>query len=198
MYFPLTWGWKLALGLVAWLLLIAGCAESDLDVESPQGAAAQAVAPAVAAPAAPTPEPPVNDSSQSKRRKTKRDSSSQDTPQKTAGGDEDSTTSPPTSENTPETQQTAYTPPFPERLDMFAVPKNKRSKQGSRAGSGDTVELIGFVHVDRPRAVLSIDGEVAPIAEGDRQAGVEVISIQPPVVVLQRGRERWQASLLTN
>ena len=32
-------------------------------------------------------------------------------------------------------------------------------------------------------------------AEGDQHLGIEVISINPPGVVLQRGRQRWQAPL---
>jgi hypothetical protein len=43
--------------------------------------------------------------------------------------------------------------------------------------------------------VLTINGQVTHIAEGASQDGVEVISIHPPNVVLQRGRQRWQDSL---
>ncbi|MCA9238539.1 MAG: hypothetical protein KDA44_23870 [Planctomycetales bacterium] len=75
------------------------------------------------------------------------------------------------------------------------MPKRKRSGPVHGSDRGESVELMGFVNVDRPRAVLTIDGQVAPVAEGDVKFGVEVISIKPPVVVLQRGRERWQASL---
>jgi hypothetical protein len=87
-----------------------------------------------------------------------------------------------------------YKPPFPDRVDLFVAPK----RQGSAAGqtNGDnSVELMGFVRVDRQRAVLSINGEITPLAEGESQFGVEVISVRPPMVVLQRGRQRWQATL---
>ena len=66
-------------------------------------------------------------------------------------------------------------------------------RQGDQ--SGETVELKGFVNVDEPRVVLSIDGVIAPIPEGGEKYGVQVISIQPPSVVLQRGRSRWTATL---
>lgn len=59
----------------------------------------------------------------------------------------------------------------------------------------ELVELKGFVNVDGPRVVLSIDGVVAPLAEGGEKYGVQVISIHPPSVVLQRGRSRWTATL---
>jgi hypothetical protein len=88
-----------------------------------------------------------------------------------------------------------YTPPFPDRVDLFVAPK--RQGGGPTAGSGSlgAVQLNGFVNVDRPRAVLTIDGQMANVAEGETQSGVEVISIQPPKVILQRGRQRWQATL---
>ena len=86
-----------------------------------------------------------------------------------------------------------YQPPYPDRVDLFLAPKREgKSMLNDREG---TVELLGFVNVDRHRAVLLINGTVYPIAEGDSQLGVEVISIQPPAVVLQRGRQRWQATL---
>jgi hypothetical protein len=88
----------------------------------------------------------------------------------------------------------SYSPPFPDRIDLFVAPK----RQGGAAapGSADsTVELMGFVRVDRMRAVLLINGQVTSMAEGDAQDGIEVVSIQPPNVVLQRGRQRWQATL---
>ena len=57
------------------------------------------------------------------------------------------------------------------------------------------MQLLGFVRVDRLRAILSVNGEIAPLAEGQSHFGVEVISVSPPNVVLQRGRQRWQATL---
>lgn len=99
------------------------------------------------------------------------------------------------SEKAPAEQTVAdYQPPFPDRVDLFVPPK----RQGGARTNGqeqDAVELLGFVRVDRPKAVLSINGQVASIAEGSAQFGVEVVSIQPPKVVLQRGRQRWQAGL---
>jgi len=86
-----------------------------------------------------------------------------------------------------------YQPPYPDRVDLFLAPKREgKSTLNDQEGA---VELLGFVNVDRHRAVLLINGAVYPIAEGDSQLGVEVISIQPPAVVLQRGRQRWQATL---
>ena len=88
-----------------------------------------------------------------------------------------------------------FAPPFPDRLELFEPPKRTQSmiRQGDQ--SGETVELKGFVNVDEPRVVLSIDGVIAPIPEGGEKYGVQVISIQPPSVVLQRGRSRWTATL---
>lgn len=87
--------------------------------------------------------------------------------------------------------------PFPERVNLFQAPKRQNTglakiKKGNQETS---VELLGFVNVDQQRAVLAVNGLVAPIAEGGEHYGIEVISIQPPTVVLQRGRQRWQTTL---
>jgi hypothetical protein len=88
-----------------------------------------------------------------------------------------------------------FSPPFPDRIEMFEPPKRAESTVRRDEGQGAAVELKGFITVDKPRVVLSIDGVIAPVAEGDEKYGVEVISIQPPAVVLQRGRSRWTATL---
>jgi hypothetical protein len=87
-----------------------------------------------------------------------------------------------------------YQPPFPDRIDLFMPPKREGGARG-QGDSDDTVQLLGFVEVDRPEAVLSINGLASPVAAGEIEDGVEVISIQPPMVLLQRGRQRWQATL---
>ena len=96
----------------------------------------------------------------------------------------------------PVEQKTAatYQPPYPDRVELFLAPK-RDGRRSTRNEQEDAVELLGFVNVDHQRAVLMINGSVYPVAVGDSQFGVEVISIQPPAVVLQRGRQRWQATL---
>ncbi|NOY43199.1 MAG: hypothetical protein GXP26_15370 [Planctomycetes bacterium] len=90
----------------------------------------------------------------------------------------------------------AYDPPFPDRVDLFVAPKrNGRGIAATPEGVERAVELIGFVNVDSQQVVLSIDGKVTPLGVGSQIAEIEVISIQPPVVVLQRGRQRWRATL---
>jgi hypothetical protein len=87
-----------------------------------------------------------------------------------------------------------YTPPFPERVEFFEPPKRAQSTV-RQDEHGESVELQGFVNVDEPRVVLSIDGVVSPLPEGGEKYGVKVIAIQPPSVVLERGRSRWKATL---
>lgn len=94
---------------------------------------------------------------------------------------------------TPAPPSAEYAPPFPDRIDLFVIPK--RQGAPSKSQHDDVVELIGFARLDKVKALLSFNGEVSPLAEGSALYGVEVISIQPPKVVLQRGRQRWQASL---
>jgi hypothetical protein len=88
-----------------------------------------------------------------------------------------------------------FTPPFPERLELFEPPKRAQSTIRRDDEHGESVELKGFINVDQPRVILSIDGVVSPVPEGGEKYGVHVISIQPPSVVLQRGRNRWTATL---
>lgn len=88
----------------------------------------------------------------------------------------------------------AYEPPFPERVDLFVAPK--RDAAAATPGTTDNaVELMGFVRVGALKAVLAINGEVTPMAVGESRLGVKIISITPPNIVLQRGRQRWQATL---
>jgi hypothetical protein len=88
-----------------------------------------------------------------------------------------------------------FTPPFPERTELFEPPKRAQSTVRRDDESGNTVELKGFINVAGPKAVLSIDGVITPISVGDEKYGVQVISIDGPSVVLQRGRSRWTATL---
>jgi hypothetical protein len=92
-------------------------------------------------------------------------------------------------------QAVAFTPPFPDRLEIFEPPKRAQNSVKRDDEHGQSVELKGFINVDQPRVVLSIDGVISPVPEGGERYGVHVISIQPPSVVLQRGRNRWTATL---
>jgi hypothetical protein len=92
-------------------------------------------------------------------------------------------------------QPVAFTPPFPDRLEIFEPPKRAQNSVKRDDEHGQSVELKGFINVDQPRVVLSIDGVISPVPEGGEKYGVHVISIQPPSVVLQRGRNRWTATL---
>lgn len=95
-----------------------------------------------------------------------------------------------------EPKQSAYKPPFPERRDFFSPPERSEGLVAvSVDGMESTVELMGFVNVGTPHVVLAINGVVTPISQGVESHGVEVISIQPPRAVLQRGRTRWTAKL---
>lgn len=93
-------------------------------------------------------------------------------------------------------KKVAYTPPFPDRETLFEPPKQaKRSSLMEDDLPNGGVLLLGFANVDSEKAVLSIDGVVTPLASGGEYAGVRVISLAPPKVVLQRGRSRWTESI---
>lgn len=95
-----------------------------------------------------------------------------------------------------EVSEPVYQPPYPERLELFAPPKqSSRVTKQSSGGSAESVVLLGFANLGTPSAVLSIDNVVRPISEGEQMNGVRVISISPPQAVLQRGRSRWTTSI---
>ena len=98
-----------------------------------------------------------------------------------------------------ESTEVAFEPPFPDRLDIFSAPKRQGKVLAKTKGQEESaVELLGFSNVGEPQALLAVNGIVAPLAEGEQYFGIEVISIQPPKVVLQRGRQRWQATIEYN
>jgi hypothetical protein len=97
--------------------------------------------------------------------------------------------------NPPQVVAKEFSPPFQDRTDMFEPPHKSAGVAHREAEQGATVELKGFVNVDGQQVVLAIDGVISPIPEGGEKYGVQVISINPPSVVLQRGRSRWTASL---
>lgn len=92
----------------------------------------------------------------------------------------------------PVEETAAYKPPYPDRVDLFAAPERKGNASKNQ---DESVSLVGFAKRDETKALLSFNGQVSPVAEGAERNGVQVISIQPPNVVLQRGRQRWQASI---
>ncbi len=158
-----------AIALACWLL--PGCAESQTEVATGAVEPAPSITPA-SMPPKPAP------------------------PREAAAADTASSAVTPTPDVAAVQQTVAdYQPPFPERIDLFVAPKRAGGGPATDGAQQNSVELMGFVRVDRQRAVLSIDGNVAPVAEGETQFGVEVLSIKPPMVVLQRGRQQWQATL---
>jgi hypothetical protein len=94
-----------------------------------------------------------------------------------------------------ETKPAEFEPPYPNRENLFLAPKRSSTHAQTPGSVEQTVELLGFANVEKQKVILSINGEVFPISVGEQESGIEVISIQPPAVVLQRDRERWQATL---
>ena len=94
--------------------------------------------------------------------------------------------------------------PFSETRDPFAKPKPKPI---SKPNSGTTVEvaedlppplvrLIGFVNVDQPKAMLSVDNKKIKLFKvGDEFDGVKLVSIESDGVFLTSGKHRWAKRL---
>lgn len=102
----------------------------------------------------------------------------------------------PRAEEAKPTTAAEFEPPYPQRINPFLTPKRSvANNRGNQNRDQDSIELLGFVNVGVQKVILSINGIVVPVPEGGTESGVEVISIQPPAVVLQSNRERWQATL---
>jgi hypothetical protein len=88
-----------------------------------------------------------------------------------------------------------FSPPFPQRMEIFIPPERTQNAARNTDEPNEMVELKGFITVDQPLAILSIDGVVTTLAEGSEKYGLRVMSIQPPSVTYQRGRSRRTVSL---
>lgn len=168
--------WRPAGGVLAVVAILAGCSEPAVESAIPI-----APAPVEQPAAAPHPQPAVGSANVS----TPAEPIAEESGEQTVAQVADSNAAPPSD----------YTPPFPDRVDLFVAPKRQGGAPSQQGEGQDAVELLGFIKLDRSKVVLSVNGQVVPIAEGATEYGIEVISIQPPMVVLQRGRQRWQASL---
>ena len=96
----------------------------------------------------------------------------------------------------PEEAVADYEYPFPDRTDLFEP--RKHAARVARLSSGESTEsvvLMGFADIDEPRVVLAINGEAKALRSGEEALGIQVISIDPPRAVLQRGRSRWTVSI---
>ena len=116
-------------------------------------------------------------------------------PVETSEVDDSAGNEPVEAEESTTTPTVAYQAPFPERTELFLPPQRDARQVAQVTNGEDRVQLQGFVTVDEPRAILTIDGNLAPLAVGAERFGVEVVSIEPPNVVLKRGSARWTASL---
>jgi hypothetical protein len=95
-----------------------------------------------------------------------------------------------------ETPEEPFQPPYPNRTELFIPPDLTHFAHLPDRVDGPSVAVRGFMSLDGQRVVLEINGAVHILAEGEQEGGVEVVSIAPPRVVLQRRGERWTAQML--
>jgi hypothetical protein len=88
-----------------------------------------------------------------------------------------------------------FTPPYPNRTELFIPPDLSTLAHLPTRSDGPNVVVRGFANVGGPRVVLEIDGKVRILAEGEKFEGMEVVAITPPMVSLQSGGDRWTARL---
>jgi hypothetical protein len=88
-----------------------------------------------------------------------------------------------------------YKPPFPNRTELFASPNPAAAAKAARRSVVADVTLKGIVRRDVSRALLEIGGTLVHLRENEERSGVRVVSIEHPRVTLQRGEQRWTATL---
>ncbi len=92
--------------------------------------------------------------------------------------------------------EAAFEPPYPHRTNPFQQPNVEQiARSGLLESTGGVIQLKGFSNNGQSRVLLAMDDRLAPLAEGDEWFGVKIIEINPPRVILQRGRIRWTESI---
>ncbi len=86
--------------------------------------------------------------------------------------------------------------PSPNRTDPFEWDERFNKEAGSEERTGaHAVKILGFIETDKPRVMLSVDGQVETLAEGESLKKVEVVEIKVPRVRLSIDELTWTASI---
>jgi hypothetical protein len=106
---------------------------------------------------------------------------------------------PPVSNAKPATSEKpaeVFQPPYPDRTELFIPPDLNHLTAAPSSMAGPSVAVRGFMNLDGQHVVLEIDGAVYVLEEGKKQGGVQVVSIEPPRVTLERRGERWSVQMV--
>lgn len=98
----------------------------------------------------------------------------------------------------PSEAEKEFRPPFPERTELFKQGNADRPTARvyrRQEDEGEEVRLKGFVNVDRPQAMLQVDGELWIAHEGDSRAELTVVRVSPPNVSITRLGQRLELSI---
>ena len=91
-----------------------------------------------------------------------------------------------------------FRPPFPERTELFKLSSTDRATPKVYRQQDDDqqkVRLKGFVNVDRPQAMLQVDGELWIAREGESRSELTVVRVAPPSVSITRLGQRLDLSI---
>jgi hypothetical protein len=103
----------------------------------------------------------------------------------------------PTEEEAPaEEPAEPFQPPYPERTELFIPPDLTNVVRAPSTTAGPSIAVRGFMNLDGRHVLLEIDGAVHVLGEGKQQGGVQVVSIAPPRVTLERRGERWTVQMM--
>lgn len=87
--------------------------------------------------------------------------------------------------------------PSPGRLNPFEIASNYESDSSTPELSNKKREIrvLGFVELDKPMAILSIDGQSQSFAAGDTHDRISVIEVAPPRARITLDGVTWYASI---
>ena len=87
----------------------------------------------------------------------------------------------------PDVPEEFLSPKEEPRSDEYAAPNRQTERP--------KVRLLGFSDVDGFKALVELKGDVLAVEAGDVIEGVQVVSIQPPIVTFQFANSNWSTKL---
>jgi hypothetical protein len=86
--------------------------------------------------------------------------------------------------------------PSPGRTNPFEFLGDSEASAHSESGNRKKeIRVWGFVHLDRPGVLLSVDGKSSVYFTGETVGQITVLEVSPPTVRLQHNGLSWQESL---
>jgi hypothetical protein len=92
---------------------------------------------------------------------------------------------------------TSENTPSPGRLNPFEIASTFESESDApdRSHGKREIRVLGFIEVDKPMVILSIDGRSQSFSAGDTQDRITVTEVSPPRARITLDGVTWYASI---